>query len=221
MKFPRSRRQIATLVALVLLAAGCDTVESVAGQAAKEFLDRAAAGLGSEAGPDGETSGAAPDAVAEKRGGRSGGEGGNANVYYQYVDDSGSVRFVQDRSQIPAEHRQSAGRIELETRPAGAARTAASPRSDIWKRAAEAPWSGGNDDEIVMYTAPWCGVCRKADAYFRSEGVRYTAKDIEASDAYKRELMQKTGRSAVPVIEIGDERMVGWDQRRVAKLLLD
>ena len=70
-----------------------------------------------------------------------------------------------------------------------------------------------------MYTAPWCGVCRRAEAFFQREGVRFTAKDIEADDRYKRELIQKTGRSAVPVIEIGEQRMIGFDRRRIERIL--
>ncbi len=144
----------------------------------------------------------------------------SGSVYYQYVDDSGSIRFVQSKAEVPAKHRAAAARIELKKQRTGAAASAPATTtgSDVWKKAAEAPWERRRE-AVVMYTAPWCGVCRRAEAFFRREGVRFTAKDIEANAAYKRELVQKTGRSAVPVIEIGGERVVGFDQRRIERLL--
>ncbi len=151
--------------------------------------------------------------------GSDGGGGSDTNVYYQYVDDSGSVRFVQNRAEIPSKYRASAGRIELEQRPAATTAPAATPKRSIWQQAAEAPWQRSGSGEVVMYTAPWCGVCRRAEAFFDRNDVRYTAKDIEADPDYKQELVRKTGRSAVPVIEVGDERLVGFDQRRLERLL--
>lgn len=185
------RPVVALLLPLLVAVAGCDVVTGWAGRV----------GVSSE-GSETET------AATSSRG----------NVYYQYVDDSGSVRFVQNKAEIPAKYRGSAGRIEVEKHAPAPAPAAAPARGNIWKDAAEAPWSGG-DQEVVMYTAPWCGVCRRAEAFFEREGVRYTAKDIEANDGYKRELVQKTGRSAVPVIEVGKDRMIGFDQRQLERLL--
>ncbi len=146
--------------------------------------------------------------------------GGDTNVYYQYVDDSGSVRFVQSRGEIPAKYRANAGRIELEkSRPAAATAPTPAPTRSIWQKAAEAPWQRSGGGEVVMYTAPWCGVCRRAEAFFDRNDVRFTAKDIDANPAYKQELIDKTGRSAIPVIEVEGERLVGFDQRRLERLL--
>ena len=180
---------------LVVALGGCDVVTEVAAQV------RAGEGEGGAA-------------SAERE------DDGDTNVYYQYVDDSGSVRFVQNRGEIPSKYRATAGRIELEqSRPAAAAAPTPAPKRSIWQKAAEAPWQRSGGGEVVMYTAPWCGVCRRAEAFFDRNDVRFTAKDIDANPAYKRELIDKTGRSAIPVIEIGDERLVGFDQRRLEGLL--
>ena len=38
-------------------------------------------------------------------------------VFYQYVDDTGAVRFVKSRYDVPAEWRGRAGRVELNVAP--------------------------------------------------------------------------------------------------------
>jgi len=183
---------VAFLLPLALPVGGCDVVSGVSARI-----------RGSQ---DGGAASAAEDPSSQ------------SNVYYQYVDDSGSVRFVQHKGEIPSKYRATAGKIEVEKRRPSAPATPPKARSEIWQKAAEAPWET-RAQQVVMYTAPWCGVCRRAEAFFQREGVRFTAKDIEADDRYKRELIQKTGRSAVPVIEIGEQRMIGFDRRRIERIL--
>ncbi len=73
--------------------------------------------------------------------------------------------------------------------------------------------------QVVVYTTPWCGWCRKTLAHLDDKGIRYLNKDIEADDAYRQELRGKTGSTAVPVIEIGDELVRGFDVARIDHLL--
>jgi glutaredoxin-like YruB-family protein len=74
---------------------------------------------------------------------------------------------------------------------------------------------------VVVYTTPWCGWCRKTLAHLDDKGIRYVNKDIEANAAYRQELRGKTGSTAVPVIEIGEELVRGFDVARIDHLLSD
>lgn len=78
--------------------------------------------------------------------------------------------------------------------------------------------------EVIVYKTSWCGVCKKLEGYLRRKGVQYVAKDIEKDKSAARELRSK-GRAAgiqtssVPIIDVGGELLVGFDRRRLEKLL--
>jgi glutaredoxin len=58
-----------------------------------------------------------------------------------------------------------------------------------------------------------------AKDFFTANGIVYTEYNV-ASDLEKRkEMVEKSGQMGVPVILIGDELTVGFDQPKIAKLL--
>jgi len=58
-----------------------------------------------------------------------------------------------------------------------------------------------------------------AKDFFTANGVVYTEYNV-ASDLEKRkEMVEKSGQMGVPVIIIGDELTVGFDQPKITKLL--
>ena len=47
----------------------------------------------------------------------------------------------------------------------------------------------------------------------------YENKDIERNDRYRQELKQKTGRTSIPFLEIGDQTIAGFSPGRMERLL--
>ncbi len=73
--------------------------------------------------------------------------------------------------------------------------------------------------EITIYSTPTCHFCNMAKDYFNSKGVNYTDYNV-AVDAEKRaEMMELTGQMGVPVIKIGDEIIIGFNQPRIDEIL--
>lgn len=66
-------------------------------------------------------------------------------------------------------------------------------------------------EKVVMYSASWCGYCRKARNYFRSQGIPFIEYDIEKNRAAATR-HKKMGASGVPVIIYGDKRMNGFSE---------
>lgn len=66
-------------------------------------------------------------------------------------------------------------------------------------------------DKVVMYSASWCGYCRKARSYFRAKGIPFMEYDIEKSPAAARRY-KEMGASGVPVILYRDKRMNGFSE---------
>ncbi len=135
----------------------------------------------------------------------------DAQVYYQYVDATGSVHFVQGKDQVPPEYRERAGRVAIET-----PRIA---RAEPASRSNRRPFAHAGGPEVVIYTTPWCGWCRKTLAWLDQRGVAYVNKDIESDERHRDELIDKTGRTTIPVVEIGGELVRGYDPPRMQKLL--
>jgi glutaredoxin len=89
------------------------------------------------------------------------------------------------------------------------------PRAQLEKalRAAAAlPAQAG----ITMYSASWCGVCKKAREFLRTENLAFIEKDIEKDPGAASELARKAqaaGVSAngVPVFDVGGRILGGFD----------
>jgi mycoredoxin len=74
---------------------------------------------------------------------------------------------------------------------------------------------------IAMYSATWCGVCRRAKAFLEANGLRYTERDIDANPATLAELKRRSGGGAVPVLEIdGTLLRPGFSERSVERALV-
>ena len=65
------------------------------------------------------------------------------------------------------------------------------------------------DDSVVMYSASWCGVCKKARRYFQDRRIGFTEYDVETSSRGKRDF-KKLGARGVPVILVGRQRLNGF-----------
>ncbi len=73
--------------------------------------------------------------------------------------------------------------------------------------------------EITMYSTPTCHFCNMAEDYFNSKGLKFTKHDVSVNVEKRAEMMEKTGQMGVPVIIIGDEIIIGFNQPRIEELL--
>jgi glutaredoxin 3 len=73
--------------------------------------------------------------------------------------------------------------------------------------------------KVTVYSAPWCAFCHMAKHYLDSLGVKYTDIDVEKDPAAARNLVEKTGQAGIPVIEIGDRTIIGFDKAQLDEAL--
>ena len=72
---------------------------------------------------------------------------------------------------------------------------------------------------ITIYSTPTCHFCHMAKEFFKEKNIAYTEHDV-ASDLEKRkEMIEKSGQMGVPVIQIGDELVVGFNKPKIVELL--
>ena len=72
---------------------------------------------------------------------------------------------------------------------------------------------------ITIYTTPTCPYCKLAKDYFKDKDITYKEIDVAADPAAANEMVKKSGQMGVPVIEIGDEIVVGWNESAVEEIL--
>lgn len=71
------------------------------------------------------------------------------------------------------------------------------------------------DTQVTLYTTPSCVFCHMVKEYLKSRKVLFNEVDVWADQEAARTLMAKTGMAAVPVTEIGEEAIVGFDRQRI------
>ena len=72
---------------------------------------------------------------------------------------------------------------------------------------------------LTIYTTPTCGYCEMAKKWCDENKISYCAVDITEYPEAKDLVLKKTGMLAVPVIQIENEFIVGFDKRRIQELL--
>jgi glutaredoxin-like YruB-family protein len=72
---------------------------------------------------------------------------------------------------------------------------------------------------VTIYTTPTCGYCKSAKAFFKDNNVEYTEHDVANDSEKANEMIQKSGQMGVPVIEVDNEIIVGFDQSKLSDLL--
>jgi len=71
---------------------------------------------------------------------------------------------------------------------------------------------------VTMYSAAWCGVCKKARAFLSAEGIPFVEKDIEKDPSAAEELRKKAAAAGVatggvPMFDVGGKVLGGFDQQ--------
>ena len=120
--------------------------------------------------------------------------------FYKWVDDKGNVHFTD----TPPKG-EKAEELELKINTYSAVEI-----TPLVERL-------GRKNKVVMYSATWCGICKKAKRYFKAKKIPYVIYDVEKSYSGKRDFKLLKGKS-VPIIIVGDKRMNGFTVARFDKL---
>jgi glutaredoxin len=137
--------------------------------------------------------------------------------FYSFVDSSGAARMVRGLYSVPERYRGSARRISKASMPVinrYEAKTASS-RSVV---AYQAPYNP-NRKEVLLYSAEWCGACRKARAFLDSEGVNYDLLDIDADPRAKAEVRRILGSVRIPLLDVGGTYVSGFAPGEIRRAL--
>ncbi len=73
--------------------------------------------------------------------------------------------------------------------------------------------------KVEIYSTPSCHFCHMAKEWLTEKNVPFVDYNEGEDMARRKELVEITGQMGVPVIKIGEEVMVGFNQEQMAKIL--
>jgi glutaredoxin 3 len=69
--------------------------------------------------------------------------------------------------------------------------------------------------KVTVYGTATCPWCTKAKQYLEGKGVQFEYVDVGADRARAQDMMRKSGQMGVPVVEIGEKLIVGFDREAI------
>jgi len=192
---------------LLLVAPGCDGLEPSIVVSASAFSDETPSSAKVASG-SGSPSMASIGPEAAQR------------VYYQFIDNRGRVQFVERLTDVPAAWREQVGYVEMSQSPPLTPQEARKTWQVSTERTAEIMLANASTisnagearpqrEDVILYFATWCGYCTKARAHLDGEGIQYELRNVD-NDAVARELIEKTGRGGIPVLDFSGEILRGY-----------
>lgn len=73
--------------------------------------------------------------------------------------------------------------------------------------------------DVVIYSTPTCHFCHAAKEFFTENKVEFTDHDVSEDLVARKEMVDKSGQMGVPVIFIGEDMIVGFDESVVKEKL--
>jgi glutaredoxin-like YruB-family protein len=72
---------------------------------------------------------------------------------------------------------------------------------------------------VTIYSTPTCHFCHMAKDFFTANNVQFTDYNVATDLEKRREMVDKSQQMGVPVIDIGGEIVVGFDEPRIRTAL--
>jgi glutaredoxin 3 len=66
-------------------------------------------------------------------------------------------------------------------------------------------------NSVTLYTTRFCPYCIRARGLLDSKGVEYNDIAVDGSPQLRREMSERSGRTSVPQIWIGERHIGGYD----------
>ena len=73
--------------------------------------------------------------------------------------------------------------------------------------------------KVTVYSTPTCPYCHQAKEFLKANKVPFKDIDVSKDEAAAQSMMKKSGQLGVPVIEIDDTIIIGFDKPEIEKAL--
>ncbi len=73
--------------------------------------------------------------------------------------------------------------------------------------------------DIKVYSTPICPACDAAKKYLNENGLDYEEYNVEADEVKAIDMINLSGQTGVPVIDINGNILVGFSKQRIDSLI--
>ena len=69
--------------------------------------------------------------------------------------------------------------------------------------------------KVIIYTTPSCVYCKMAKDFFAKNNVQYEERNVATDMKSREEMLEKSQQLGVPVIDVDDTIIVGFDKKNL------
>ena len=72
---------------------------------------------------------------------------------------------------------------------------------------------------VIIYSTPTCVYCKTLKEYLSSKNIPYKEVDVSENEKELEKMVAISGQMGVPVVEIDDNVIVGFDREKIDEIL--
>ena len=73
--------------------------------------------------------------------------------------------------------------------------------------------------KVRLFLTPGCPYCFTLKEFLKEHKISFEEVDVSKDEKAREEMIEKSGKMEVPVIEIDDQVVAGFDKEKICKLL--
>lgn len=73
--------------------------------------------------------------------------------------------------------------------------------------------------KVRIFSLASCPHCFALMEFLKAKGIEFEEIDVSKDEKTRKEMIKKSGRLEVPIIEIDGQTVVGFDKEKICKLL--
>lgn len=73
--------------------------------------------------------------------------------------------------------------------------------------------------KVIVYSTQTCPFCHMAEDFLKNNNIEFKAVDVGVDKEGLKEMMEKSGQTGVPVIDVDGKVIVGFNEPQIRELL--